>query len=83
MRKSFYIKALWDEEAKVFYSESNITGLHIEAGSIEDFQKAMEKCAVDMILENHVKPQDLTRKKLTEIIPTIFWERDSSGIMAA
>lgn len=35
MKNTFTVKACWDEDAKVFYSESDITGLHIEANSIE------------------------------------------------
>ena len=30
---NFFVKAVWDEEAKVFYSDSDIVGLHIEFAS--------------------------------------------------
>lgn len=59
MKKSFYINAIWDEEANVFYSESDIVGLHIEAETIEDFKKAMEDNALDLVVANHIRPQDL------------------------
>ena len=35
MKKTFYVRALWDEEAKRFYSESDIHGLHIETDTVE------------------------------------------------
>jgi len=37
MKRTFFIKAHWDEDARVFYSESDISGLHIEAPSIDAF----------------------------------------------
>ena len=36
---NFFVKAVWDEEAKVFYSDSDIVGLHIEAETIEGFRE--------------------------------------------
>ena len=83
MKKSFYIKAIWDEEANVFYSESDIVGLHIEAETIEEFRKAMEDNALDLVFANHIKPQDLARKTLADLIPTIFWERGNGGMVPA
>jgi len=83
MRKSFYIKAIWDSEANVFVSESDIVGLHIEAETIEDFQKIMEENALDLVIANHMQPQELTRKTLADLIPTIFWERGNGGMVAA
>lgn len=36
----FYVRPVWDEEAKVYYSESNIFGLHIEGETEEEFMDA-------------------------------------------
>ena len=36
-RHIFTVKALFDEEAIVFYCESDIDGLHIETKSLEEF----------------------------------------------
>ena len=83
MKKAFHVKAIWDENAKVFYSESDIVGLHIEAATLEEFQQEMEETAVDLVIANHIQTQDLAGKTLTDLIPTIFWECDTTGMAAA
>ena len=49
---SFFVKAVWDAEAGVFYSDSNIIGLHIEAETIEEFCEIMADLAPELILAN-------------------------------
>ena len=34
MKRTFRVKAVWDVAAKVFYSQSDIEGLHIEAADL-------------------------------------------------
>ena len=51
--RSFWIKAKWDHENKIFWSESNIIGLHIEAPTLEEFQEVMTTIAPELILANH------------------------------
>lgn len=51
-KRSYYVKALWDDEAKVWVSESNIPGLVIEADTIADFEKLMNELAPDMLSAN-------------------------------
>ena len=82
-KQIFVIKAVWDEEAKVFYSDSNIIGLHFEAPTIEEFERIMHDNALDLVVANHIKPEEFARKSLADLIPTIFVERDSSGMVAA
>ena len=36
---TFTVKAVWDEDLKIFFSESDIIGLHIEAKTLEEFKK--------------------------------------------
>jgi len=79
----FYVKALWDEEAGVFYSESDIVGLHIEAATIEDFVATMEELAPQMVVENHVTKQDLTKKSLLEMISSIVFQPPNHGAAVA
>jgi hypothetical protein len=55
MRKSYYVKAIWDEEAQVFYSRSNIPGLNIEAATLHEFVEIAEDLAPQM-LEANVAP---------------------------
>ena len=40
--RHFFIKAIWDDEAQVFYSESDIKGLHIEAETLAEFEAVLE-----------------------------------------
>ena len=83
-KRNYVVKAIWDDEAKVFYSESDIVGLHVEAETLEEFQRIMRENALELILENHIKPQELVKKKIADLIPTIFWERaeQANGIAA-
>lgn len=39
--RTFNVTARWDDEAGVFYSDSDIVGLHIEARTIEEFEAVM------------------------------------------
>ena len=51
---NFFVKAVWDEEAEVFHSDSDIVGLHIEAETIEEFREILVDIAPELILTNHV-----------------------------
>ena len=62
MKRMFYVRAHWDGEAKVFYSESDILGLHIEATTIEEFEGVMNEVAADLILANHYSAQDIANR---------------------
>ena len=79
----FYVKALWDEDAKVFYSESDIVGLHIEAVTIAEFIELMEDLAPQMVLDNHVSKQDLAKKSLIDMVSSIIFQPPSHGSFAA
>jgi hypothetical protein len=75
MKRMFYVRARWDEDAKVFYSESDIFGLHIEAPTIEEFEEVMNDVAVDLIVENHYSAEDIANKPLRDLVPGILWSR--------
>ena len=79
----FYIKALWDEESGVFYSESDIIGLHIEAATVDEFQAIMEDLAPAMVMENHVSKKKKKKKSILDMIPSIFFTSPSLGNAAA
>ncbi len=82
-KRNYIVKAIWDEDAGVFYSESDIVGLHIEAKSLDEFEKIMHENAFDLVVANHIKPQELAKSKIADLIPTIFWERGANGMAAA
>ena len=69
---NFFVKAVWDDEAKVFYSESDIIGLHVEAETLEGFRDILADIAPELILANHVTNEDLLTKPLKDLIPTIW-----------
>ncbi len=50
----FWIKAVWDSEAEVYISESNIKGLHLEGATLPEFQEAVLTVAPELIADNHV-----------------------------
>jgi hypothetical protein len=49
----FSVLAVWDEEAQVYYSETDIFGLHIETKSLDEFEEVMVAAAGDLIRANH------------------------------
>ena len=53
MPQTFRVKAVWDAEAKVFYSQSDIEGLHIEAATLDEFEAIMLDVAPELIMVNH------------------------------
>ena len=82
-KRTFRVQAVWDAEAGVFYSESDIVGLHIEASTLEEFEAAMEEHAVDLIVANHIGQRDLAEKPLASLIPAIFYKQDFHRTAAA
>jgi len=43
----FYIRPVWDDEAKVYISASNIIGLNIEAETADEIYEIAKDCAID------------------------------------
>ncbi len=52
MPKTYHVKAVWDAEAEVFYAETDIPGLHLEAPTMAELFKAAEELAPMMIMAN-------------------------------
>jgi hypothetical protein len=71
-RRNFTVVAKWDEDAKVFYSESDILGLHIEADTLDEFEAIMHREAPDLIVANHMSKSELARSNIRDLIPAIF-----------
>lgn len=70
--RSFSVAAKWDDEAAVYYSESDILGLHVEAATLEEFRAIVLREAADLIVANHLSHQELARGNLRDLIPAIF-----------
>ena len=52
MKQSYYVTALWDAEASVWHSETNIPGLVIEADTVGEFEDLMNALAPEMLAAN-------------------------------
>ncbi len=52
-KRVFSVSAVWDDEAKVHYSQSDIDGLHIEAATLEEFEDLLMELGPEMIRSNH------------------------------
>jgi len=74
-QRMFNVTAHWDDEAKVFYSDSDIVGLHIEAQTIEEFEDLMMELAPGLVMVNHVTKAELESSAPEDLIPAILWQR--------
>jgi hypothetical protein len=52
MSQSYYVKAIWDAEAGVWCSESNILGLVIETATLAEFESLARHFAPELLAEN-------------------------------
>jgi hypothetical protein len=75
VKRMFNVTAHWDEEAKVYYSDSDIIGLHIEAATIDEFESVMMDVAPGLVIANHVSKAELASTAPEDLIPTILWQR--------
>ena len=81
-RHTFRVAAIWDAKAKVYYSESDIEGLHIEADTIEEFEDVMYDLVFDLAVSNHLNKPDMFDKPLKDWIPAILWQRPTDANLA-
>jgi hypothetical protein len=72
VRKVFSIQAVWDDEAGVYFSESDISGLHIEAETLEEFENELFDVAAELIAANHLTEEDLSASP-RDVIPAILY----------
>ena len=74
MKRIFRVKAVWDPEAKVFYCQSDIEGLHIEAADLEEFEAIMMEVAPELIIANHRSALEIVEHSFKELVPAILWQ---------
>ena len=75
MKRTFFVRACWDQDAEVYYAESDIDGLAIEAPTIDEFESIMMAVAPELILSNHYKAGELAQTPLKDLVPAILWQR--------
>lgn len=73
MRRTYTVKAVWDDNAKVWAAESDIDGLHIEAATMEEFEAVLQDVAAELVAANHVTDADLDRFSARDLIPAIVF----------
>ena len=44
-KRSYFVKACWDKDSQVFWSGSDINGLHIETATLEEFEYVVREQA--------------------------------------
>lgn len=71
IKRMFSVTAHWDDEAKVFYSNSDIIGLHIEANTIEDFEAVMMDVAPGLVVANHLTQEELQLLPPEDLSPAV------------
>lgn len=79
---NFEVAAIWDDEAHVWISESDIIGLHIEAETMEEFEREVREHAADLIVENHINKADWANRSLRDLIPTVFMRQGKLDLNA-
>jgi hypothetical protein len=52
MQSNYYVRAIWDPEASVWISETDIPGLVIEANTLAEFESLMVELAPEMLALN-------------------------------
>jgi hypothetical protein len=52
MQRSYYVKAIWEPDARVWISETDIPGLVIESDTLAEFEALMMRLAPEMLAEN-------------------------------
>ena len=52
MKQSYYVKAIWDSEASVWISQTDIPVLVIEADTLAEFEAVMLQLAPEMLAAN-------------------------------
>lgn len=65
----FYVKAIWDEENKIYYSESNVRGLHIETPTYELFKEVVFDVIDELIEAYH---PELNNKNNKKSVPDVY-----------
>ena len=78
MKRTFFVAAQWDSEANVYYSTSDIDGLHVEASSLDEFESLVVDLAPELIIENHLSAEDLATTPLKQLIPSIVLREPTS-----
>jgi Domain of unknown function (DUF1902) len=83
MKRAFFVKAIWDDEAKVWISETDIEGLFINAKDLDEFEEVVNEFAGELVLENHWRQEKVPLEVINSTVPIILWQRPEEARHAA
>jgi Domain of unknown function (DUF1902) len=83
MKRTFYVKAIWDDEAKIWISETDIQGLFINAKDLDEFEEVVNEFAGELVLENHWRHEKVPPEVIGNTVPIILWQRPDDARQAA
>jgi hypothetical protein len=83
MKRSYSVKAVWDEEDKIWMSESDIRGLRLEAATLEEFYDLVNEFAPELIVTNHYSKDQIAGKAMRDIIPAVVISHSDKAGKAA
>ena len=83
MKRTFYVKAIWDEVASIWISETDIEGLFINAKDLNEFEDIVNEFAGELVLENHWKHENIPAAVIGKTVPIIMWQRPDDSRQAA
>ena len=75
MKHVYRVKAVWDPDAEVFLSVSDIDGFHIEASDLEEFEAVMMDVAPELIVLHHRTATGNDVCSSEESLPVILWQQ--------
>jgi hypothetical protein len=75
MKKHYFVRAVWDDEAKTYYTESGIHGLFIETPSLEEFEELAFDLGPELIVANHMSAEESASRPVLELITTIVFQK--------
>ena len=75
MKRTFFVRAIWDDEVRRYYSESDIDGLAIETDTLDQFEEVLNDVAAELVFANHISREDIASIPLKDLVPTIVWQR--------
>jgi hypothetical protein len=75
MKKVFYVRPVWDDEAKTYYTDSDILGLAIETPSLDEFEELVAELGPMMIMANHRTAEDAAEIPTIDLVPTIVFQK--------
>lgn len=56
----YTVTAVWDAEAEVYWSQSDIVGLNVEAATLSEFVDLVEALALELMRDNGMAPGPIT-----------------------